>query len=85
MLPAERTTPESLDLQRLFRKMVDNGCDYAVMEVSSHAVGLNRIAATEFDIAIYTNLSQDHLDFHSSMEEYLRPRHSFLLPWGRIH
>ncbi len=82
VLPAERTTPESLDLQRLFRKMVDNGCDYAVMEVSSHAVGLNRIAATEFDIAIYTNLSQDHLDFHSSMEEYLETKTQFFAALG---
>ena len=61
LLPAERTTPESLDLQRLFNEMVIDGCDYSVMEVSSHAIELQRIAGSEFDIGVFTNLSQDHL------------------------
>ncbi|NLK51662.1 MAG: UDP-N-acetylmuramoyl-L-alanyl-D-glutamate--2,6-diaminopimelate ligase [Syntrophomonadaceae bacterium] len=70
MLPVAHTTPESLDLQILLKQMVDVNSDYAVMEVSSHALALNRVEGCEFDVAVFTNLSQDHLDFHCSMEEY---------------
>lgn len=69
-LHAERTTPESYELQKLFRQMVDAGCTHVVMEVSSHSLILERVAGIEFDVGIYTNLSQDHLDFHKNMEEY---------------
>ncbi len=65
-----RTTPESLDLQRLFSEMVDKGMDYVVMEVSSHALDLYRTMGTTFAGALFTNLSQDHLDFHTTMDEY---------------
>ncbi len=69
-LHTEHTTPESNDLQRLFRCMADAGCTHVVMEVSSHSLSLDRVAGIHFDTAVYTNLSQDHLDFHGSMEEY---------------
>ena len=70
MLHTEHTTPESNDLQRLFRRMADAGCSHVVMEVSSHSLSLDRVAGVHFDVAVYTNLSQDHLDFHNTMEEY---------------
>jgi UDP-N-acetylmuramoyl-L-alanyl-D-glutamate--2,6-diaminopimelate ligase len=69
-LPSEFTTPESYDLQKLFRRMADSGCTHVVMEVSSHSLALERVAGVHFDVALYTNLSQDHLDFHHTMEEY---------------
>lgn len=68
--PAERTTPESYELQELFRRMADAGCTHVVMEVSSHALVLDRVAGIHFAAAVYTNLSQDHLDFHDTMEAY---------------
>ena len=69
-LPAERTTPESNELQALFRQMADAGCTYVVMEVSSHALYLDRVWGTKFEIGLFTNLTEDHLDFHKTMEEY---------------
>ncbi len=68
--PSSFTTPESLELQQLFRQMADAGCDTVVMEVSSHALELKRVTGIQFDTAVYTNLSQDHLDFHGTMEAY---------------
>ena len=70
VLPTERTTPESFDLQALFARMRDNGCTHVVMEVSSHAVALERIGGTHFDVAAFTNLTEDHLDFHKTMDCY---------------
>jgi len=70
VLPTHRTTPESLDLQRLLFQMAERGMEYAVMEVSSHAVALKRTVATEYDVAVFTNLSLDHLDFHGSLDDY---------------
>ena len=67
---SEFTTPESHELQQLFRRMADAGCTHVVMEVSSHSLALERVAGVRFDVALYTNLSQDHLDFHHTMEEY---------------
>ena len=69
-IPAPMTTPESLDLQRLFYRMLQDGVSHVVMEVSSHALALGRVAGCEFRTGVFTNLSQDHLDFHSTMEEY---------------
>ncbi len=69
-LPAVNTTPESLDLQRLLAQMVKSGVTHAAMEVSSHALALNRVAATDFAAAVFTNLTQDHLDFHGGMDDY---------------
>ena len=70
----EHTTPESNDLQQLFRQMADAGCTYCVMEVSSHSLALNRVAGTHFAAGLFTNLTQDHLDFHNTMEEYARAK-----------
>ena len=69
-LPALRTTPEADDVQRLLREMRDVNCRAAVMEVSSHALEQNRVRGVEFDAAIFTNLTQDHLDYHETMEAY---------------
>ncbi len=69
-VPAERTTPESLDLQALFAKMRDAGCSHVIMEVSSHAIELERVGGIHFDVAAFTNLTEDHLDFHKTMEAY---------------
>lgn len=68
---AERTTPDSVEIQGLFRKMLDAGIKHAVMEVSSHALKLDRVADVRFETGVFTNLTQDHLDFHGTMEDYL--------------
>ena len=70
VIPTERTTPESFELQGLFARMRDSGCTHVVMEVSSHAVTLDRIGGVHFDIAAFTNLTEDHLDFHKTMACY---------------
>jgi UDP-N-acetylmuramoyl-L-alanyl-D-glutamate--2,6-diaminopimelate ligase len=69
-LPASHTTPGAVELQALLARMADAGMDAAVMEVSSHALALDRTAGCEFDVAIFTNLTQDHLDFHRDMDSY---------------
>ena len=69
-IPSERTTPESFELQRLFAQMRSAGCQYVVMEVSSHAIALERVGGVHFQVAAFTNLSEDHLDFHKTMEDY---------------
>ena len=69
-LATERTTPESLELQELFGKMRDTACTHVVMEVSSHALTLDRVGGVHFDVAAFTNLTEDHLDFHKTMEDY---------------
>ena len=69
-LPTERTTPESFELQGLFAQMVDAGCTHCVMEVSSHALTLDRVEGVHYDVAAFTNLTEDHLDFHKTMEAY---------------
>lgn len=70
----ERTTPESYELQKLFREMLDAGCTHVVMEVSSHSLVLDRVAGIRFNIGIFTNLTQDHLDFHKTMEDYAKAK-----------
>ncbi len=70
VIPTERTTPESLDLQGLFAQMRDEECAYCVMEVSSHALCLDRVGGVHFDVGAFTNLTEDHLDFHKTMENY---------------
>jgi UDP-N-acetylmuramoyl-L-alanyl-D-glutamate--2,6-diaminopimelate ligase len=65
-----RTTPEALDLQKTFRQMLDGGDEACAMEVSSHALTLHRADAIHFEVAVFTNLTQDHLDFHADMEDY---------------
>ncbi len=73
-IPAMRTTPESLDLHRLFAEMVRSKVDYAVMEVSSHSLDLDRVGYVDFDYGIFTNLTRDHLDFHGNMKNYLEAK-----------
>ena len=70
LLSTERTTPESLELFALFRQMVDEGTQYVVMEVSSHSLFLHRVFGIPFSVGVFTNLTQDHLDFHETMENY---------------
>jgi UDP-N-acetylmuramoyl-L-alanyl-D-glutamate--2,6-diaminopimelate ligase len=70
----ERTTPEAIDLQATFRRMLDGGDAACVMEVSSHALALHRCDAVHFEAALFTNLTQDHLDFHADMEDYFRAK-----------
>ena len=74
VLPAARTTPESLDLQELLAQIRDAGCKAAAMEVSSHALALERVRDIEWDAAVFTNLTQDHLDFHGTMENYFEAK-----------
>ena len=71
VLPARHTTPDSYDLQSMLALMVVEGCDYCVMEISSHALDQQRVAGCFCDIGIFTNLTQDHLDYHKTMENYL--------------
>ena len=68
--PASQTTPEALELQALLARMVARGVGGVAMEVSSHALALSRVDGIEFDVAVFTNLTQDHLDFHGTLEEY---------------
>jgi UDP-N-acetylmuramoyl-L-alanyl-D-glutamate--2,6-diaminopimelate ligase len=72
--PVQRTTPEAIDLQRTFRQMLDGGDRACSMEVSSHALELHRADAIHFAVAIFTNLTQDHLDFHETMEAYFEAK-----------
>ncbi|MCY8856779.1 UDP-N-acetylmuramoyl-L-alanyl-D-glutamate--2,6-diaminopimelate ligase [Bacillus atrophaeus] len=68
--PVKNTTPESVTLQKTFKKMNDNHVDTAIMEVSSHALSMGRVHGCDYDIAVFTNLTQDHLDYHKTMNEY---------------
>lgn len=70
VIPTERTTPESFELQALLARMRDAGCTYGIMEVSSHAIALERIGGLHYAVAAFTNLTEDHLDFHKTMEAY---------------
>lgn len=74
------TTPESPDLQGLLALMAERGVDHTVMEVSSHALALHRSDAVDFDVAVFTNLSQDHLDFHGTMEDYFEAKAMLFAP-----
>jgi len=69
-LPSEHTTPESFEMQKLLDKMVLENCKYVVMEVSSHALYLCRVSGIEYDVAVFTNLTPEHLDFHGTMDRY---------------
>ncbi|PYL62053.1 MAG: UDP-N-acetylmuramoyl-L-alanyl-D-glutamate--2,6-diaminopimelate ligase [Verrucomicrobia bacterium] len=74
VLPAIRTTPESLDLQELLAQIASAGCKAAVMEASSHALAQDRTRGLEWDVAVFTNLTQDHLDFHGTMDNYFEAK-----------
>jgi UDP-N-acetylmuramoyl-L-alanyl-D-glutamate--2,6-diaminopimelate ligase len=73
-VPASHTTPGAVELQDLLARMVKAGMDAAVMEVSSHALALDRTAGCEFDVAVFTNLTQDHLDFHTDLDDYFQAK-----------
>ncbi|MBQ2865896.1 MAG: UDP-N-acetylmuramoyl-L-alanyl-D-glutamate--2,6-diaminopimelate ligase [Clostridia bacterium] len=73
-LPTERTTPESRDFYELLAQMRDGGCEYVIMEVSSHSLELDRVYGIHFCVAVYTNLSRDHLDFHGDMDSYFEAK-----------
>ncbi|MBW3084408.1 UDP-N-acetylmuramoyl-L-alanyl-D-glutamate--2,6-diaminopimelate ligase [Austwickia sp. TVS 96-490-7B] len=75
-----RTTPESCDLHALFAAMREDRCDLCTMEVSSHALAMHRVDGARFDVAVFTNLSQDHLDFHPTMEDYFAAKASLFTP-----
>ncbi len=70
VIPTERTTPESFELQARFAQMRDAGCSHLVMEVSSHAIALDRVGGIHYQVGAFTNLTEDHLDFHKTMEAY---------------
>ncbi|HWB58845.1 MAG TPA: UDP-N-acetylmuramyl-tripeptide synthetase, partial [Chthoniobacteraceae bacterium] len=74
ILPAARTTPQSLDVHDLLFQMRSAGCKAAVMEVSSHALAQDRVRGVEFDAGVFTNLKQDHLDYHKTMEDYFKAK-----------
>lgn len=74
VIETERTTPESYELQALFARMRDAGCTHVIMEVSSHSLVLDRVHGIRFAVGAFTNLTQDHLDFHKTMEEYRRAK-----------
>lgn len=76
-VPTDHTTPDPLTLHRLLREMVDAGCRYAFMEVSSHSVDQRRIAGLEFAGGIFTNLTRDHLDYHKTVQAYLKAKKRF--------
>src|SRR3954447_1966841 len=78
----ERTTPEAIDLQRTFGRMLSSGDEYCAMEVSSHALVLHRADAIDFAAKVFTNLSQDHLDFHADMEEYFAAKRLLFMGEG---
>ncbi|MDQ1697250.1 MAG: UDP-N-acetylmuramoyl-L-alanyl-D-glutamate--2,6-diaminopimelate ligase [Frankiaceae bacterium] len=80
VIPSQRTTPEATDLQALFAVMRERGVDAVAMEVSSHALALDRVTGTRFAVAAFTNLSQDHLDFHPDMESYYAAKAMLFTP-----
>ena len=78
--PAPNTTPESLDLQRMLRQVVERGGRSTVMEVSSHALALDRVAGCKFHATVFTNFSRDHLDFHGDLESYFAAKEKLFVP-----
>ncbi len=74
VIPAARTTPESVEIQDMMSQMVRAGCGGCAMEVSSHALAQQRVSGVDFDVAVFTNLSQDHLDYHETMENYFEAK-----------
>jgi UDP-N-acetylmuramoyl-L-alanyl-D-glutamate--2,6-diaminopimelate ligase len=77
VLPSTHTTPDAIQINALFRQMVDAGCKYAFMEVSSHAIHQRRIAGLDFDVAVFTNITHDHLDYHKTFDEYIQAKKLF--------
>jgi len=83
ILPATRTTPESSDIQCYFDQMLNAGCRSAVMEVSSHALAQDRVRGIDFDVAVFSNLTRDHLDYHETMDRYFEAKRRLFITLGR--
>jgi UDP-N-acetylmuramyl tripeptide synthase len=77
IIPSTHTTPDPIEMNALLKKMVDKGCEFAFMEVSSHAIDQDRIAGLKFAGGIFTNLTHDHLDYHKTMANYRDAKRSF--------
>ena len=75
--PSTHTTPDAITINQLLSDMVDAGCEYCFMEVSSHGIAQNRLTGLDFDIGVFTNISRDHLDYHGTFENYLNTKQSF--------
>ena len=84
VIPASRTTPESVEIQNMMSQMVRTGCAGVAMEVSSHALDQQRVAGVDFDVAVFTNLTQDHLDYHHTMEHYFEAKLKLFTSLGNI-
>ncbi len=84
MIPATRTTPEAPDIQSMLDKMVRGGCKSAVMEVSSHGLDQKRVWGIDFDVGVFTNLTQDHLDYHRTMESYFAAKTLLFSSLGQL-
>lgn len=82
IIPSSHTTPESLDLQQLFKRIAGGGGKYCVMEVSSHSLELDRVYGTRFETGVFTNLTQDHLDFHGNLEKYFHAKARLFKEYG---
>jgi len=82
IIPSSHTTPESLDLQMFFKRVVNGGGKYCVMEVSSHSLELDRVYGTSFETVVFTNLTQDHLDFHGTLEKYFNVKARLFKEYG---
>ena len=74
VIPTDKTTPDAIELEALYAQMVEEGCEYCVMEVSSHALDQNRIGDSHYEVAVFTNLSHEHLDYHKDMEHYYQAK-----------
>ncbi|MGG1678811.1 UDP-N-acetylmuramoyl-L-alanyl-D-glutamate--2,6-diaminopimelate ligase [Neobacillus sp. NRS-1170] len=85
VIETKNTTPESLTLQKTFQHMADEGVEAAVMEVSSHALDLGRVHGCDYNVAVFTNLTQDHLDYHKTMEEYQRSKSLLFAQLGNTY
>ncbi len=83
--PVQNTTPDALFLQKTFQDMHHENVDAAVMEVSSHALDLGRVHGCDFDVAVFTNLSQDHLDYHKDMNDYLHAKSLLFAQLGNTY
>lgn len=85
VIPTSNTTPESLTLQKTFKQMVDQDVETVLMEVSSHALDMGRVRGVDFDIAVFTNLTQDHLDYHKDMDDYRRAKGLLFAQLGNVY